>query len=138
MNNTDQKETKKVWLIGLGSAFIASLCCFSPLVLVLLGLSSASFAASLSDTLYGEYKWLFRSVGLLSIVISYLFWYRRKSQSCTLDQKKRLRQKMLNLFLLTVLIFIIAYIVWLYVVVEYFGIQAGIWEVPKWFPFLSN
>lgn len=45
----------------------ASMCCLSPLLLVVFGLGSVSFAAGLADTFYGEYKWLFA-------VLDFSFW----------------------------------------------------------------
>ncbi len=70
------KEEKKSFLkrnVAI-AAFLGGLCCFTPVVLVLLGLSTVSFAASLSDTLYYGYAWAFRSLALLFLVSS-LFWY---------------------------------------------------------------
>ena len=49
---------------------IASLCCLTPVVIVLFGLGSVSLAASLADTLYGTYAWVFRIVGLVLLGLS--------------------------------------------------------------------
>ena len=48
----------------------ASLCCLTPLVLVALGISTVSFGSSLADSWYGDYKWLFRAIGVLSLVFA--------------------------------------------------------------------
>lgn len=110
------------------SAFVAGLCCFSPVVLVLLGLSTASFASSLAGTLYGSYKWVFRGIGLLILLLA-LFWYfYKKEKVCTIDELKKKRRKILNLVLITLILGILAYIVWLYVVVEIIGVLLGIWS----------
>jgi hypothetical protein len=58
--------------------FLASLCCLSPVILVLLGLSTVSFASSLADTFYGQYKWVFRVVGLLALLLSLAYYLRRQ------------------------------------------------------------
>jgi uncharacterized membrane protein len=49
-------NTKEVLKISSLPVIFASLCCLSPLILVALGLSTVSFATSLADTLYDDYK----------------------------------------------------------------------------------
>ncbi|MDP7140979.1 MAG: hypothetical protein QF362_00540 [Candidatus Woesearchaeota archaeon] len=115
---------KKIIPIG---AFIGGLCCFTPVVLVLLGISTVSFAASLSNTLYGQYKWAFRGIALF-FLIGALFWYiYKKEKVCTIDELKKKRRKILNFVLITLIIGVMAYIIWLYVIVEIIGIILGIW-----------
>jgi uncharacterized membrane protein len=121
---------KKGILLSLAASFIAGLCCFSPVVLVLLGLSTASVASGFADTLYGDYKWYFRSAGFVFLAAAFVFWYFQKKKSCPLDQRARLRRKMLNLFLISCVVFIVAYVIWLYVIVEFLGVQLGIWDWP--------
>lgn len=106
---------------------LASLCCLSPLILVMLGLSTVGFAASLTDTFYGEYKWYFRLVGLLALIGAYIV-YLRKQGVCTLDQAKRERNKILNQFLLLLIGSILGYVIFLYIVVHYAGVWYRIWE----------
>ena len=125
---SSKKTALSISAIG---AFIGGICCFSPLVLFLVGASSASVASSLSDTLYYGYKWWFRLAGVLFLVLAFFVWYRKQSKTCAIDEKSRLRKRMLNLFLLSLTVFIILYAVWLYVIVEYVGIWSGAWELPK-------
>lgn len=106
----------------------ASLCCLAPVILVALGLSTASFAASLSDTLYGTYKWVFRGVGLLALLFALGWHFYKKKGICTLDQARRERHKILNTVLMTLIVAVLGYVFWLYVVVEWFGVALGIWE----------
>ncbi|TXH01824.1 MAG: hypothetical protein E6P95_01100 [Candidatus Moraniibacteriota bacterium] len=106
---------------------IASLCCLSPLLFVMLGISTVGFAASLSDTLYGEYKWYFRLAGFLALVGAYLI-YLRKQGVCTLDQAKRQRNKIVNQLLLLLIAGVVGYLFFLYVVVHYAGVWLQIWE----------
>jgi hypothetical protein len=106
----------------------ASLCCLSPLILVMLGLSTVSFASSLADTLYGEYKWVFRGVGLVLLGISLVLYFRRQRNICTLDEAKKRRNEILNTVLLTFTAGVVGYIVLLYVVVHYAGVWYSIWE----------
>jgi hypothetical protein len=106
---------------------IASLCCLSPVMLVLLGLSTVGFAASLSDTFYGEYKWYFRLTGLLALILAYTYHLRRQG-ICTLDQAKRERNRIVNGLLVTLIAGILGYLFFLYVVVEYLGRWLQIWK----------
>lgn len=122
-----QIKLKEMLKISFLPIITASLCCLSPILLVLLGLSTTAFAASLADTLYGTYKWAFRSVGLLLLAIS-LIVYFRKENICTFDQAKRKRNQIINTVLVTLIIGILGYIFWLYVVVEYIGKWLNIWQ----------
>lgn len=107
---------------------VASLCCLSPLILVLFGLATVSFAGSLSDVLYGEHKWIFRGVGLVFLLTSMLFYFRRKKGICTIDEAKKRYREILNIALLFLVVGILGYIFFLYVVVHYAGVFAGVWE----------
>ena len=107
---------------------VASLCCLGPVILVALGLSTVSFAASLSNTFYGDYKWVFRGVGLLLLSISITFYLRRTKNICTLDQAKRRRNEVINTIALAVMGGTLGYLFFLYVVVHYLGVWFSIWE----------
>ena len=124
MDNNQKSFLKKVLPV---SAFIAGLCCFTPIVLVLLGISTVSYAASLSDILYGQYKWLFRGIALLFLLSSLYWYFYKKEKICTIDEAKKKRKKIINLILVTLISGIIIYIIWLYVIVEIIGILLGIW-----------
>jgi len=117
---------KKYLKITALPVLFAGLCCFSPIVLFLLGVSSLTVASSFADTLYGEYKWYFRLAGLLVLAIA-LFIYFRKKGVCTIDQAKRRRTEIINTILVSLFVSIVAYILWLYVVVHYWGVFLGLW-----------
>lgn len=124
ISEKDKSFLKKVVPVA---AFVGGLCCFTPVVLVLLGLSTVSFAASLSDVLYYQYRWAFRGVALL-LLFSAVGWYLYKKEGiCTLDQVKRNRRKIINLLLVAFVVGVLAYIIWLYVIVEIIGLMLGIW-----------
>ena len=106
---------------------MASLCCLSPLILVAFGLSTATFAASLSDTFYGDYRWAFRLLGLILLVWSLVLYFRRKKGICTIDEVKKRRQEIINTTLVVIISAIIGYIIFLYVIVHYAGLPYGIW-----------
>lgn len=122
------KNIKDIFTISSVPVVLASLCCLSPIVLVLLGVSSVSFASSLSDSLYGEYKWVFRGVGLLALLLSLAHYLRRKKGICTIDDVKRRRNEIINYVALTVIVGVLGYIFFLYVVVHYIGVWLALWE----------
>lgn len=125
----DDKKSKEkgFWAaIGAGTT-VASLCCLTPLVLVMFGLSTVSFASSLADTLYGTYKWAFRLAGMIFLAIALILYFRSKG-ICTFDQVKRQRNEIVNKILLAVIIGIVSYIIFLYVIVHYAGVWLGIWQ----------
>ncbi len=118
---------KEIFKITGVPVLLASLCCLSPVILVLLGVGTVSFASSLADTLYGSYRWIFRGVGLLALLLA-LIWHFRKQGVCTLDQVKRERNRIINTVLLTIISGILGYLFFLYVVVEYIGKWLHIWR----------
>ena len=69
--------------LGALAGLVGIACCVSPVVLVLLGLSSVSFAISLGNTLYYEYGWYFRGAALLLAAGGVMGILRRRG-SCTL------------------------------------------------------
>jgi hypothetical protein len=119
---------KELLKLSAPSVLVASLCCLSPVVLVLLGLSSVSFAASLGDTLYGDYKWVFRGVGLLLLLVTLVFYFRRRKGICSLSQLKRRKNEVINIVLITLITGVLAYVFFLYVVVHYIGVFLTIWK----------
>ena len=109
-------------------AFVAGLCCFTPVVLVLLGVSSVAFASSLADTLYFGYKWAFRGVALALLLIAVGWYFYKKENICTIDQVKRNRNRIITLVAIAVIIGVLVYIIWLYVIVHYIGVFLNIWQ----------
>ncbi len=105
----------------------ASLCCLSPVILVLLGLSTVSFASSLSDTLYGDYKWYFRGVGLILLLIALVFYFRRTKGICTIEEAKKRRNEIINVVAVSLIVAILGYMFFLYVVVHYVGVFLNLW-----------
>lgn len=118
---------KEILKVTSWPVIFASLCCLSLLILVMFGLATASFAGSLADTLYGDYKWVFRLVGLIFLIISLILYFRRQKGICTINEAKKRRQEIINTVILTLLVGIIGYIFFLYVVVHYAGVLLNIW-----------
>lgn len=122
-------KTKEILKLTWLPVLIASLCCLSPFILVLVGLSTVSFAASLSDTLYGNYRWLFRLAGLLFLGVSLLMYFRSRG-ICTIDEARKRRREIINTIIVTLISGVIGYVVFLYGILEYVGKVAGIWGTP--------
>lgn len=128
-------NSKEILKLSSIPVVVASLCCLSPVILVVFGIGTLGFASSLADTLYGEYKWFFRIAGLVAMAISLILYFRRKKGICTIDEAKRRRNEIINTVALTVITGVIGYIFFLYVVVHYIGVYLHIWknepETPK-------
>jgi len=107
---------------------VASLCCLSPVILVVFGLGTVAFGSSLADTLYGDYKWYFRLAGLIAMAISLVLYFRRTKNICTLDEAKKRRTEIINTVALTIIFFVLGYIFFLYVVVHYIGVWLSLWK----------
>lgn len=69
--------------LGALAGLLGISCCVGPALLVLLGLSSVSFAMSLGNALYYQYGWYFRGAAILLAVIGILQTLRRRN-SCSL------------------------------------------------------
>ena len=119
-------DFRSVFRITAIPAVVASLCCLSPVLLFSAGVISLSVAAELADVLYWEYKWIFRSAGLLMLVVFLIFYFRRKN-ICTLDTIARRRREVLNTVLIAIIAAVLFYIVFLYGIVELVGWVLGIW-----------
>lgn len=118
---------KEVFKISSLPVVFASLCCLSPIILVLLGLSTASFASSLADTLYGDYAWYFRGAGIVLLAIAIIYYLRRTKGICTLDDAKKRRNEIINIVALSLIVAVIGYVFFLYVVLHYVGVFLNLW-----------
>lgn len=120
-----QGDRKGVLAISALAGLIGGLCCFTPIVLVMLGLASISVAADLGNVLYGEYKWIFRIAALIFLGLALVIYFRRRG-ICTLDQARRERNRIINTALVVVVASIGVYIFWTYIAVHYWGIAVGL------------
>ncbi len=120
-------KLKEAFKIASIPVLFASLCCLSPLLLLVFGVASVSVAASMADVFYGAYKWGFRGVGLALLIVGLIIHFRRHNV-CTFDQVKRQRTKIINTILLTLFVGVVGYIFFLYVVVHYWGVFLGVWS----------
>lgn len=107
--------------------FIASLCCITPIVLVLLGISTVAFAAALTNLLEGQYKWAFILAGVITLTLSLIFYYRKKG-ICTIDQAIKARREIINKTMLVLIVTIVGYILFFEVFLGYVGRALKIWN----------
>ena len=121
------KSNEILKLVGI-PVVVASLCCLTPIIVVLFGLGSVAVAGSLADSLYGDYKWLFRFAGLVLLGLSVLLYIRRQKGICTLDEAKKRRNEILNIIAVALTVGIVGYFVWLYIILEYVGKSLHIWS----------
>lgn len=106
----------------------ASLCCLSPVILVMLGVASVSYAASLADLFYGQYKWVFRVGGLIALLVSFYFYITRTVGICSADEAVKRRNEIINKAMAFLVMGVLGYIFFLYVVVHYIGVFLDIWK----------
>lgn len=125
--NSKKSALKETFKISSLPVVFASLCCLSPIILVLLGLSTASFASSLADTLYGDYAWYFRGAGLVLLAVAIIYYLRRTKGICTLDDAKKRRNEIINIVALSLIVAVIGYVFFLYVVLHYIGVFLNLW-----------
>lgn len=121
-------KIKDVLKLSSIPVILASMCCLSPVILVLVGVSSVSFASSLADTLYGDYKWYFRALGLLTLLGALYFYFTRKKGICTIDEAVRRRNEIINYLALTLIAGVLGYLFFLYVAVHYIGVWLDLWK----------
>lgn len=119
---------KDILKISSIPVLVASLCCLSPIVILLTGLGSVAFASSLADTLYGDYKWLFRIAGLIFLAVALVIYLRRTKGICTIDEVKRRRNEIINIIVLSLTASVVGYFFFLYIVVHYAGVFLRIWS----------
>lgn len=126
----EELDRKAVARIGGIAAVISSLCCLTPVVIVLvLGSASIGTAATLGDDLYyGPARWLLYLVSVLFMAAAVGYYYYQRG-ICTLDAAKRHRNKMLNTFGIVLLFGLVAYFIFTYIVLEIVGEALGLpWE----------
>lgn len=122
------QKIKEAFRIASVPVIIASLCCLSPVILVSLGIASVSFASSLADTLYGQYKWYFRIVGIVALIVSFVYYSRRTLGVCSIDDAVRRRNELINKIALALVVGVLGYVIFLYVIVHYIGVAFSLWR----------
>ena len=134
---TVSSDVKSLWKWISGSAFLASMCCFPSVVLVMFGLASISSAAALSNDLYwgtngmGWFRPLLLVMSTLLVLIG-LVMYFRKEGICSLDEARRQRKRILNTSLLVLSLSLVSYIVFNFVILTEIGVALDLpWESSR-------
>ncbi len=134
---TVSSDVKSLWKWISGSAFLASMCCFPSVVLVMFGLASISSAAALSNDLYwgtngmGWFRPLLLVLSTLLVLIG-LVMYFRKEGICSLDEARRQRKRILNTSLLVLSLSLVSYIVFNFVILTEIGVALDLpWESSR-------
>jgi hypothetical protein len=119
-----RKARKGLFLHSALSVVIGSLCCVTPLMLVLFGLVSLSTAVSMDRALTGEYVWIFPLGALLFLALALVVYFRRGGV-CTLNEARRQRNRIINTVLVALLFVIGSYTVFQFIVLAYLGAAVG-------------
>ena len=111
-----KKTDKETVGIGSSAALIASLCCLGPLLLISLGLGTASTALSI-----GAQKPYFLVLGLIFFAVSMFLFikYRRKNICEGCVTKKQERKRIINVILIALATFFILYVLLIYIIVPW-------------------
>jgi hypothetical protein len=111
--------------LALPSAIVASLCCLSPLVLVLFGASTTSFGVVLFTRNLGPYEWVFFLGGAVLLAGS-ITLYLRSRDICTLDQVRANRMEVVNTVLLVAVVGLMVFGM-VYGAIAIAGHSRGLW-----------
>lgn len=111
--------------VSFPAAVLATLCCLSPLVLVLFGASVSSFSVVLFTRTLGPYEWLFFAAGGLLLVASVWFYFRSKGV-CSLSEARARRREIMDAILVVTIMALVAFVA-LYGAVGAIGQRLGIW-----------
>ena len=134
---TVSSDVKSMWRWIGGSAFLASMCCFPSIVLVMFGLASVSSAAALSDDLYwgtNGMAWFRPALVALSTVLVTigLVLYFRKDGICTMDEARRQRKRIFNTSLVVFTLSTLTYIVFNFIILTELGVALDLpWESSR-------
>jgi hypothetical protein len=77
-----QRIASRPGLVGALAGLVGIGCCVYPVVLVLLGISTATAAVDLGNRLFAEWGWAFKLAGL-SLIVSAVVVQRRRARACT-------------------------------------------------------
>jgi hypothetical protein len=94
--------------LGLLAGLVGISCCVSPVVMVVLGLASVSFAISLGNTLYYGYGWYFRGAALILAAVG-VFGILRGRNACSLRGARAQWRLLLTVVVAMVAVYISLY-----------------------------
>ena len=94
--------------LGLLAGLVGISCCVSPVVMVVLGLASVSFAIRLGNTLYYGYGWYFRGAALILAAVG-VFGILRGRNACSLRGARAQWRLLLTVVVAMVAVYISLY-----------------------------
>jgi hypothetical protein len=94
--------------LGAVAELVGIACCVSPVVLVLLGLSSVSFAISLANTPYCEYGWYSRGAAVLLAAAGVVHLLKRR-RACTPEGARTQWRLLLAVLVTMVVVYAVLY-----------------------------
>ncbi len=94
--------------LGLLAGLVGISCCVSPVVMVLLGLASVSFAISLGNTLYYGYGWYFRGAALILAAVGVIGVLRGR-HACSLRGARAQWRLLLTVVIAMVVVYVSLY-----------------------------
>ena len=103
------KDTKKALGFGAIAGTIAIFCCVSPLILVLLGLTTVTAAVALGNNLFTNYKIYFIAASLLFLFITLILYLKNKLSGSLSGVRKNIK-----IIIVSVFSAILVYIFWYY------------------------
>ena len=112
--------------ISFISAIIAGFCCIAPVVLVLLSLSTVSFAAALNHAIETKYDSIFMFAGLLLLTLG-IYAYRATKGKL---HQSRIRPY-INYFIVGLILFVVAYLLLHDFAANVVGGKLGLWTTTS-------
>jgi len=99
------KEVGKSLGSGFISGLVGSLCCVTPVVLVLIGLSGVSGAMALAGTLQQNFRWtLFIPLGALFLIGSLYVHIKKRAGVCNVRTIKHYKAYVISTIIFAVVI----------------------------------
>ncbi len=105
---------------------LASLCCLVPIVLVMAGIGTLSLAVFVTAVLDGRYRWAFDAVGLVTLAIAVVIYFRKRG-ICTLDQAKKHRNEIINKSLIFLVSGVVIYLIFFNGILNLIGKKMHLW-----------
>jgi len=125
----EKRDYVPIISISFISAILAGFCCIAPVVLVLFGLSTVSFAAAFNNTIETTYDMAFMIAGL-----AFLFF----GLSIYINTKGKLRPNQtrtyINYFIIGLMCFVVAYLLLHSFAAYVIGGKLGLWSAVAFKP----
>jgi copper chaperone CopZ len=102
-NRENKKKEYKSFKVGIIAGLIASLCCISPIIIVLFGLGTVSFALS-----FTQYKIYFLLAAFIFTLLATILYLRQRSKACNINCFSKEGIKREKNFLITVAAIMVA------------------------------